>query len=123
MGVLEQSGTDNLESPSLAPVSSAIETSLLTRRFGSITAVNQISFQVRHGVIFGLLGPNGAGKSTAIKLLTTLIEPSSGSATVAGFDVVKSPSHVRRKIGYVPQMLSADGSLTGYENLMLSAKL
>src|SRR6202008_3919331 len=73
--------------------------------------------------IFGLLGPNGAGKTTMTKMLTTLLPPSSGKAVVAGFDVVSSAARVRRKIGYVPQMLSADGNLTGYENLMLSAKL
>ena len=101
----------------------AIETIALTRKFGDLTAVNHIHLRVGHGKIFGLLGPNGAGKSTTIKILTTLLEPTSGGARVAGFDVVKSPSQVRRRIGYVPQMLSADGSLTGYENLMLSAKL
>src|SRR5208282_1491362 len=69
------------------------------------------------------LGPNGAGKSTAIKMLTTLLAPTAGSAKVAGFDVVRSPTEVRRRIGYVPQLLSADGALTGYENLSLSAKL
>ncbi|MGB8408544.1 MAG: ATP-binding cassette domain-containing protein, partial [Gallionella sp.] len=88
-----------------------------------LTAVNAISFQVRSGGIFGLLGPNGAGKSTAIKMLTTLLEPSSGTAEVAGFDIIKSPTEVRKRIGYVPQMLSADGSLTAIENLTLSARL
>jgi ABC-2 type transport system ATP-binding protein len=101
----------------------AIETTALTRRFGEITAVDNLCVQVFHAEIFGLLGPNGAGKSTTIKMLTTLLEPSSGSARVAGFDIVKFPSQVRRNIGYVPQMLSADGALTGYENLLLSAKL
>jgi ABC-2 type transport system ATP-binding protein len=101
----------------------AIETTALTRRFGEITAVDKLSLEVFHAEIFGLLGPNGAGKSTTIKMLTTLLEPTSGSAQVAGFDIVKSPSQVRRNIGYVPQMLSADGALTGYENLLLSAKL
>ena len=87
----------------------AIETFDLTRTFGSLTAVDHVSFRVNYGFIFGLLGPNGAGKSTAIKMLTTLLDPSSGTATVAGFDVVQSPAHVRRRIGYVPQSLSADG--------------
>jgi ABC-2 type transport system ATP-binding protein len=76
-----------------------------------------------YGEIFGLLGPNGAGKSTTIKMLTTLLGPTSGTASVGGYDIVRSPAQVRRKIGYVPQMLSADGALTGQENLMLSAKL
>jgi ABC-2 type transport system ATP-binding protein len=101
----------------------AIETIALTRKFGEMTAVDHIDLHVGHGKIFGLLGPNGAGKSTTIKILTTLLDPTSGTARVAGFDVVKNPREVRRRIGYVPQMLSADGSLTGRENLMLSAKL
>lgn len=101
----------------------AIETTALTRRFGDITAVDHIDVRIPYGQIFGLLGPNGAGKSTTIKMLTTLLDPSSGTAVVAGFDVVKAAAEVRRRIGYVPQMLSADGALTGRENLMLSAKL
>ncbi len=101
----------------------AIETDALTRRFGEMIAVDALNLRVAYGRIFGLLGPNGAGKSTTIKMLTTLLEPSSGSARVAGFDVVAEPANVRRNIGYVPQLLSADGALTGYENLMLSAKL
>jgi ABC-2 type transport system ATP-binding protein len=101
----------------------AIGTAGLTRRFGEITAVDHISIRIPYGQIFGLLGPNGAGKSTTVKMLTTLLDPSSGTAMVAGFDVEKAPAEVRRRIGYVPQMLSADGALTGRENLMLSAKL
>jgi ABC-2 type transport system ATP-binding protein len=101
----------------------AIETFALTRNFGEICAVDHISLGVPHGEIFGLLGPNGAGKSTTIKMLTTLLEPTSGTARVAGFDIVAAPEEVRRRIGYVPQMLSADGALTGIENLTLSAKL
>src|SRR5580698_5291374 len=103
--------------------SNAIETFDLTRKFGEMTAVDRINLRIRHGSIFGLLGPNGAGKSTTIKMLTTLLPPTSGTATVAGFDIVKTPQEVRRRIGYVPQILSADGGLTGYENLKLSAKL
>jgi ABC-2 type transport system ATP-binding protein len=101
----------------------AIETTALTRRFGDMTAVDHIDVRIPYGQIFGLLGPNGAGKSTTIKMLTTLLDPSSGTAVIAGFDVVKAAAEVRRRIGYVPQMLSADGALTGRENLMLSAKL
>jgi len=101
----------------------AIETHRLTRSFGPVTAVKGVDLRVRHGTIFGLLGPNGAGKSTMIKMLTTLLNPTSGSATVAGFDILRSPREIRKKIGYVPQMLSADGALTGFENLSLSAKL
>jgi ABC-2 type transport system ATP-binding protein len=70
-----------------------------------------------------LLGPNGAGKSTLIKMLTTLLPATSGAAWVAGFDILREPEKVRRAIGYVSQMLSADGDLTGYENLLISAKL
>lgn len=101
----------------------AIETSDLTRRFGELIAVDRLNLVVTQGTIFGLLGPNGAGKSTAIKMMTTLLRPSAGTARVAGFDVIASPRAVRRRIGYVPQLLSADGALTGIENLRLSAVL
>ena len=101
----------------------AIETEALTRVFGDLMAVDHLDCRVPYGQIFGLLGPNGAGKSTTIKMLTTLLDPTSGSAKVAGFDIVLAPAQVRRSIGYVPQMLSADGGLTGEENLLLSAKL
>jgi ABC-2 type transport system ATP-binding protein len=101
----------------------AIETSQLTRQFGHLTAVDHIELQVFHGEVFGLLGANGAGKSTVIKMLTTLLPPTSGSAGVGGFDIVQSPDEVRRCIGYVSQLVSADGALTGFENLRLSAKL
>ena len=90
----------------------------LTRRFGDIAAVDRATIAVERGEIFGLIGPNGACKSTLIKMLTTLLPPSSGSATVAGYDIVRQPAEVRRHIGYVPQLLSADGSLTGYENML-----
>ena len=101
----------------------AVETVELTRRFGTLTAVDRVSLRIPHGQIFGLLGPNGAGKSTVIKMLTTLLRPTSGSARVAGYDVTTESAKVRRRIGYVSQMLSADGALTGRENLILSAKL
>ena len=101
----------------------AIETFDLGRRFGDVTAVDHLNLHIRQGIIFGLLGPNGAGKSTTIKMLTTLLEPTSGTASVAGHDIVKAPAAVRRSIGYVPQLVSADGALTGYENLNLSARL
>lgn len=100
-----------------------VETKALTRKFGNFTAVDGVSLEVKQGEIFGLIGPNGAGKSTLMKMLTTLLPPTSGSAAVAGFDVVLQPAEVRRHIGYVPQLLSADGSLTGFENLLLSARL
>lgn len=100
-----------------------VQTTALTRTFGELTAVDHVTLSVNRGEIFGLIGPNGAGKSTLIKMLTTLLPPSSGTATVAGCDIVREPAQVRRQIGYVPQLLSADGSLTGYENLLLSARL
>lgn len=101
----------------------AITTVELSRRYGEFTALDRLDLQVGRGRIFGLLGPNGAGKSTTIKILTTLLDASSGSATVAGFDVAADPVEVRRRIGYVPQLLSADGALTAAENLTLSARL
>ena len=100
-----------------------IQTAGLTRTFGALTAVDHVTLTVNRGEIFGLIGPNGAGKSTLIKMLTTLLPPTSGSATVAGCDIVSQPADVRRHIGYVPQLLSADGSLTGIENMLLSARL
>ena len=101
----------------------AVLTRALTRRFDDLVAVDHLDLAIAPGSIFGLLGTNGAGKSTAIHMLTTLLPPSSGSATVAGYDVVREAASVRRRIGYVPQLLSADGGLTGYENLLLSARL
>jgi ABC-2 type transport system ATP-binding protein len=101
----------------------AIKTSELTRQFGQLTAVDRVELWISYGEIFGLLGANGAGKSTVIKMLTTLLSPTSGSAEVGGFDIIESPGEVRRRIGYVSQLVSADGALTGYENLRLSAKL
>src|SRR5579884_2381356 len=96
-----------------------LETFGLTRRFGDLVAVDAVSLSVQAGETFGLLGPNGAGKTTLIKMLTTLLPPSAGSARVGGFDIVRQAAQVRRIIGYVPQLLSADGALTGYENLMV----
>jgi len=101
----------------------AIQASGLTRKFGDLIAVNHVTLTIDQGEIFGLIGRNGAGKSTLIKMLTTLLPPSSGTATVAGHDIASQAAEVRRHIGYVPQLLSADGSLTGYENMMLSARL
>ncbi len=100
-----------------------LTTEHLTRRFGQLTAVDDLTISVDEGEIFGLLGPNGAGKSTAIKMIITLLPPTSGSASVGGFDVVHNASNVRRLIGYVPQLLSSDGTLPGRENLMIFAKL
>jgi ABC-2 type transport system ATP-binding protein len=90
---------------------------------GDIKAIDHLSFDVNEGNIFGFLGPNGAGKSTTIKILVTLTRPTQGTACIFDVDVTKEPSKIREMIGYVPQELSADDALTGYENLLLSAKL
>jgi ABC-2 type transport system ATP-binding protein len=95
----------------------------LTKVFGTHKAVDGISFAVEPGEIFGLVGPNGAGKTTTLRMLTTLLTPTSGLGLIGGYDIVRQASEVRRLIGYVPQMLSVDGSLTGYENLLLFARL
>lgn len=100
-----------------------LETQALTRRFGGLTAVDAMTISLAPGEVFGLLGPNGAGKTTAIKMLTTLLPPTSGTAHIAGFELARHAASVRRVIGYVPQMLSVDPSLTGYENLLIFAKL
>jgi ABC-2 type transport system ATP-binding protein len=100
-----------------------LATQALTRRFGDLTAVDTFTLSVGKGEVFGLLGPNGAGKSTVIKMLTTLLPPTAGTAQVAGFDIVRQAALVRRVIGYVPQLLSADGALTGYENLLVFARI
>ena len=100
-----------------------IEVNALTRNFGLFKAVDQISFAVKPGEVFGLLGPNGAGKTTTIKMLTTLLEPTSGQGLIGGFDIRRNSREVRRIIGYVSQMISVDGALTGYENLLIFARL
>lgn len=110
----------NVPSAEAKPI---LETKSLTRRFGALTAVDGLGISVQPGEIFGLVGPNGAGKTTVIKMLTTLLPPTSGDAWVAGYDIVHYAAQVRRVIGYVPQLLSADGSLTGRENLLIFAKL
>ncbi len=95
----------------------------LTKRFKDLVAVDHISFNVKKGEIFAFLGPNGAGKTTTIKILTTLLPPTSGEAIIDGQSVTHHPGEVRKVIGYVPQMISVDGALTAYENLMLMARL
>ncbi|MDR3642195.1 MAG: ATP-binding cassette domain-containing protein [Candidatus Doudnabacteria bacterium] len=100
-----------------------IDVTNLTKRFGDFTAVDSISFSVERGEIFAFLGPNGAGKSTTIKMLITLLKPTGGHASVDGIDVGTHPGDVRNVIGYVPQSISVDGTLTAYENLMLMARL
>ena len=101
----------------------AIDVRDIVKRFGDFTAVDGISFAVEDGETFGLLGPNGAGKSTLIRMLTTLLLPTSGSALVAGYDIVKDADSVRRAIGVIPQALTSDLDLTAEENLLIFAKL
>lgn len=95
----------------------AIEVSGITKKYGPITAVDNVSFDVFDGEIFGFLGPNGAGKTTLIRMLTTLLKPTSGDARVACCDVAKQPDAVRREIGVVPQAMTSDLDLTGFENM------
>jgi ABC-2 type transport system ATP-binding protein len=105
-------------------MASIIEAQNLTKLYPPKTkAVDSVSFSVEEGEVFGFLGPNGAGKTTTIKMLTTLASITSGTASVAGFDVAKDPSAVRRSIGVVPQELTADDELKGIENLILAARL
>ncbi|MFL6244247.1 MAG: ABC transporter ATP-binding protein [Acidimicrobiia bacterium] len=108
--------------PSPAPAP-AIECTGLRYRFGDHVAVDGVDFEVRTGEMFGLLGPNGAGKTTTIRILTTLLPVVEGAARIFGLDVSKSPMQARRLVGYVPQQLSADGQLTGRENVSMFARL
>jgi ABC-2 type transport system ATP-binding protein len=93
----------------------------LTKRYGDVTAVDAISFEVRAGEIFGFLGPNGAGKTTTIKMLTGLVRPTSGSARICGYDITTQPLDAKRVIGYVPDEPNLYGKLTAYEFLRFVA--
>ena len=104
-------------------MSVAIEVDGLTKRFGDFTAVDAIRFSVNQGEVFGLLGPNGAGKSTLIRMLTTLVPPTSGSARVNGYDVAREADSVRKSIGVIPQAMTSDLDLTAEENMGIFAKL
>lgn len=104
-------------------LSSAIRVEHLVKKFGDFTAVDNISFDVKDGELFGLLGPNGAGKTTTIKMLTTLLAPTSGNATVAGYDIRKQQNDIRKNIGIIFQDPSLDDELTGRENLEFHAIL
>jgi ABC-2 type transport system ATP-binding protein len=104
-------------------MSNAIEVRALVKRFGDFTAVKGISFDVAEGEIFGLLGPNGAGKSTLIRMLTTLVRPSAGTARVGGCDIMGDANGVRRAIGVIPQAMTSDLELSAEENLIIFAKL
>ncbi len=102
---------------------SAIETKNLTKKFNGFTAVDKVNINVEQGEAFGLLGPNGAGKSTIISMLCTILKPTSGTALVNGYDIIKQPSQVRKSIGIVFQDPSVDDRLTGRENLEMHADL
>ena len=101
----------------------AIELDSLSKKFGKVKAVDNISLQINEGEIFGFLGPNGAGKSTTMMILTTLLKPTSGKALVGGFNVLSQAKKIRQIIGYVQQEISVDEYLTGRENLILQARL
>jgi len=107
------------DAPRNAPAPLAIDARGLTRRFGAFTAVNAITFDVRQGEVFGFLGANGAGKTTAMRMLIGLLEPTEGSAIVAGVDVVHDADAVRRRIGYMSQRFSLYDDLTVQENIRL----
>jgi len=102
---------------------SAIDVQNIVKKFGDFTAVKGITFAVEAGEFFGLLGPNGAGKSTLIRMLTTLLPPTSGTAVIHGFDVVKQADGVRHSIGVIPQAMTSDLELSVEENLLIYAKL
>src|SRR3981081_1441849 len=101
----------------------AIDVRNIVKKFGDFTAVKGISFAVEEGEIFGLLGPNGAGKSTLIRMMVTLLQPTSGTAVINGFDVVKQSDGVRQSIGVIPQAMTSDLELSVEENLIIFAKL
>ncbi|HEV8073310.1 MAG TPA: ATP-binding cassette domain-containing protein [Opitutaceae bacterium] len=100
-----------------------VEVNNLTKRFGDFCAVDNLNFSVNHGEVFGLLGPNGAGKSTLLRMLTTLVPPTSGTAVINGFDVVRAANDVRKSIGVIPQALTSDLDLSARENMSIYAKL
>src|SRR5918996_3956269 len=101
----------------------AIRVEGLTKRFGSVVALDGIDFEVATGSVFGLLGPNGAGKTTAVRVLTTILPPDGGRAEVLGYDVVRDPWAVRARIGLAGQNAAIDPNLTGRENLRLIGRL
>ncbi|HET8796978.1 MAG TPA: ATP-binding cassette domain-containing protein [Thermoanaerobaculia bacterium] len=104
-------------------MSQAIEVRGIVKRFGDFVAVGGISFDVRAGEIFGLLGPNGAGKSTLIRILTTLLPPTEGTASIGGFDILTQSDDVRRTIGVIPQAMTSDLELSVEENMIIFARL
>ena len=104
-------------------MAAAIDVRNIVKRFGDFTAVDGVSFTVEAGEIFGLLGPNGAGKSTLIRMLTTLLPPTAGTAVISGFDITRQSDDVRRAIGVIPQAMTSDLELSVEENLLIFAKL
>jgi len=111
-----------VEKPVFDPTAaSAIEVEHIVKKYGDFTAVDDVSFNVKEGEIFGLLGPNGAGKSTLIRMMTTLIPITAGKARIAGHDVSREPDAARRLIGVIPQALTSDLDLTVDENLNIYA--
>src|SRR3954452_8031509 len=101
----------------------AIVTSGLTKSFGDVRALDGVDLEVATGTVLGLLGPNGAGKTTAVRVLTTLLKPDSGSARVAGLDVVEQAAELRQRIGLAGQYAAVDELLTGEENLVMVGRL
>ncbi|HYU39241.1 MAG TPA: ATP-binding cassette domain-containing protein, partial [Acidimicrobiia bacterium] len=101
----------------------AIAVKGLRKRFGDVVALDGVDFEVPHASVFGLLGPNGAGKTTAVRVLTTILRPDAGEATVLGLDVASEPQRVRARIGLAGQYAAVDGNLTGRENLRLIGRL
>ena len=100
-----------------------ISTSGLVKRYGDVTALDGLDLEVPRGTVLGVLGPNGAGKTTAVRILTTLLEPDGGSASVAGVDLLRDPAEVRRRIGLSGQTAAVDEHLTGFENLEMVGRL
>ena len=108
---------------SVAHAPNAIEVEHIVKKYGDFTAVNDVSFTVKEGEIFGLLGPNGAGKSTLIRMMTTLLPITAGVARIGGYDVSRDPNQARNTMGVIPQAMTSDLDLTVYENMSIHAKL
>src|SRR6266581_6863576 len=116
-------GTNGALESGAPAVPNAIEVKHIVKKYSEFTAVDDVTFSVKDGEIFGLLGPNGAGKSTLIRMMTTLIPITAGKARIAGYDVRTDPDDARRTIGVIPQALTSDIDLTVEENMSIYAKL
>ena len=127
MNIIHRDIVDDISNPGngeRAPGNIVVDVHELVRIYNeNVRAVDNVSFKISHGEIFGLLGPNGAGKTTIINMLTTLAKPTSGNARIFGYDIISHPTDVRRVIGVVPQEYTADEDMTGHENIMLCADL